>query len=216
MNTYFALVHKDVDSAFGISFPDLPGCFSAADEEDDVFRQAQTALTLFASDQDTLPAARTLSQLRADAEVCAEIDGGAFVIAVPLVIVTRKLRYNLMLGSDLVEAVDFAARAIGVSRSEFVSDAIGHRLTTQAGAVLLRIGSSGKFFGAIDGSSKSAKSVAASALTQTKSAKETSSKKVASAAAKILKSKTASKAAKSVAASALTQKTKAKKAAKKK
>ncbi|MEQ1672804.1 MAG: hypothetical protein ABL893_18280 [Hyphomicrobium sp.] len=53
-------------------------------------------------------------------------------------------------------------------------------------------------------------------MTQTKSAKETTSKKVASAAAKILKSKTASKAAKPVAASALTQKTKAKKAAKKK
>jgi hypothetical protein len=58
--------------------------------------------------------------------------------------------------------------------------------------------------------SKAEKAVAASALTQTKSAKETTGKTVASAAAKILKSKTASKEAKSVAASALTQKVKKK------
>jgi hypothetical protein len=64
--------------------------------------------------------------------------------------------------------------------------------------------------------SQAEKAVAASALTQTKSAKEVTGKAVASAASTILKSKTASKAAKSVAASALTQKVKATKTAKKK
>jgi hypothetical protein len=54
--------------------------------------------------------------------------------------------------------------------------------------------------------SKAEKAVAASALTQTKSAKETTSKKVASQAAKVLHDPKASKAAKSAAASALTQK----------
>jgi hypothetical protein len=61
--------------------------------------------------------------------------------------------------------------------------------------------------------SKAEKSVAASALTQTKSAKETTGKAVATSASKILKDPKASKQAKSVAASALTQKTKAKKSA---
>jgi predicted RNase H-like HicB family nuclease len=28
---FIAVVHKDPDSAFGISFPDLPGCFSSAE-----------------------------------------------------------------------------------------------------------------------------------------------------------------------------------------
>jgi hypothetical protein len=58
--------------------------------------------------------------------------------------------------------------------------------------------------------SKAEKSVAASALTQTRSPKETTGKAVASAASKILHDPKASKAAKSVAASALTQKTKKK------
>ena len=33
MNVYFALIHKDSGSAYGVTFPDLPGCFSAADAE---------------------------------------------------------------------------------------------------------------------------------------------------------------------------------------
>ena len=29
---YPVYVHKDPDSAYGVTFPDFPGCFSAADE----------------------------------------------------------------------------------------------------------------------------------------------------------------------------------------
>jgi predicted RNase H-like HicB family nuclease len=34
MRTYFAIVHKEEDSAVGVVFPDLPGCFSAGDAYD--------------------------------------------------------------------------------------------------------------------------------------------------------------------------------------
>ena len=44
MRTYFALVDKDPDSAFGIRFPDIPGCFSAADSANDVVPNATEAL----------------------------------------------------------------------------------------------------------------------------------------------------------------------------
>ena len=40
MKPYIAIVHKDQDSAYGLSFPDAPGCFSAADDMDDVFANA--------------------------------------------------------------------------------------------------------------------------------------------------------------------------------
>ena len=32
MTYYIGLVHKEKDFAFGVQFPDVPGCFSAADE----------------------------------------------------------------------------------------------------------------------------------------------------------------------------------------
>jgi predicted RNase H-like HicB family nuclease len=38
MQYYHGVVHKDVDSAFGVSFPDLKGCFSAADDLESVVR----------------------------------------------------------------------------------------------------------------------------------------------------------------------------------
>ena len=41
MRTYYALVHKDVDSAYGVTFPDLPGCFAAADAETNIHEAAQ-------------------------------------------------------------------------------------------------------------------------------------------------------------------------------
>jgi predicted RNase H-like HicB family nuclease len=50
MKNYFALVDKDPDSAFGIRFPDIPGCFSAADAAEDIVPNAVEALQLWAED----------------------------------------------------------------------------------------------------------------------------------------------------------------------
>ena len=37
---YLGVVEKDPDSAYGMWFPDMPGCFPAADEFDDLPRIA--------------------------------------------------------------------------------------------------------------------------------------------------------------------------------
>lgn len=50
MKNYFVLVDKDADSAFGIRFPDIPGCFSAADAAEDIVPNAIEALQLWAED----------------------------------------------------------------------------------------------------------------------------------------------------------------------
>lgn len=206
MQVYYAIVHKDPDSAFGISFPDLPGCFSAADEEDDVLQCAQEALALFAGDLSDLPTARSFQSLNKDEDVRRDLKDGAFVIAVPYIAVERKERFNLMLDSALVSGVDTVARAAGVSRSEFVSQTLKQRLRTETGAVI-----GVKSVVRSKTATKAEKPVAASALTQ-KGSNEQTSAKAASSAGKLLNSKTASKEAKSAAASALAQKTKAKKA----
>ena len=50
MKYFYAIVHKDEDSAFGVTFPDLPGCFSAADEIGEVLPNACDALALWFED----------------------------------------------------------------------------------------------------------------------------------------------------------------------
>ena len=40
MTHYFAVVHQEGDSAYGAHFPDAPGCFAAADDQDGLAREA--------------------------------------------------------------------------------------------------------------------------------------------------------------------------------
>lgn len=44
---YPVYVHKDTDSAYGVTFPDFPGCLSAADELADLPRMAQEAVEVY-------------------------------------------------------------------------------------------------------------------------------------------------------------------------
>jgi predicted RNase H-like HicB family nuclease len=49
-STYIALIHKEADSDFGASFPDLPGCVTAASSLDEVLSTARKALALHIED----------------------------------------------------------------------------------------------------------------------------------------------------------------------
>jgi predicted RNase H-like HicB family nuclease len=86
MKPYIVIVHKDVGSAYGMTFPDAPGCFSAADEADDVFAMAREALELWAEgvreDGENIGEPRDLEALRADLQWRESFRDAAFVIAV--------------------------------------------------------------------------------------------------------------------------------------
>lgn len=71
MPHYVALVHKDPASCYRVSFPDVPGVFTAAETLDEVLKQAEEVLAFAAEDWDELtgepfPAPRTLDELRED------------------------------------------------------------------------------------------------------------------------------------------------------
>lgn len=80
MKYYYAIVHKNEGSAFGVSFPDLPGCFSAADSEDDILPNAVQALDLWFEDAENVEP-RSIDEIR-DA-VKEDLADGAFLLAVP-------------------------------------------------------------------------------------------------------------------------------------
>jgi predicted RNase H-like HicB family nuclease len=96
MKPYIAIVHKDPDSAYGMTFPDAPGCFSAADDIDDLFAMATEALTGWAEVTleygGSLPATRDLSEIRADPEWRESFADAVLVIAVPPPVLTSKKR----------------------------------------------------------------------------------------------------------------------------
>jgi antitoxin HicB len=87
MPHYIALVHKDADSCYGVSFPDLPGVFTAGDTIDEAIRNAAEVVEFAAEDWSDLsgedfPAPRTIDQLRAD-PAFQESAADAVVAAVP-------------------------------------------------------------------------------------------------------------------------------------
>ena len=63
MKQFIALVHKDPDSAYGVEFPDAPGCFSAADELADLQPNATEALSLYFEGEE-VPEPRDLEEIR--------------------------------------------------------------------------------------------------------------------------------------------------------
>lgn len=121
MRHYMALVHKDPDSAFGISFPDLPAVFSAADDEDDLLPNAVEALRLWADDE-PLPEPSPHAEILARADVLQELAAGAFLVRIPLIEDdTRTVRANITMEAGTLAAIDMAAKERGLTRSAFLA-----------------------------------------------------------------------------------------------
>ena len=121
MRYYHAVVHKDDDSAFGVHFPDLPGCFSAADTLADVIPNASEALALwFEGHAGAAP--RPVEAIRAD--VAADLAEGAFLVMVPFIgRHGRPARVNISLDAATLDAIDAAAAQRRLSRSAFIAEA---------------------------------------------------------------------------------------------
>ncbi|OLP60268.1 CopG family transcriptional regulator [Xaviernesmea oryzae] len=121
MRSYLALVHKDPDSAFGLSFPDLPSVFSAADEEGDLIDKAVEALRLWAEDEE-LPEPTPIDVLLARPDLRQELAEGAFLIRVPLIEDdVRVVRANVTFEAGTLRAIDAAAAKRGLTRSAFLA-----------------------------------------------------------------------------------------------
>jgi antitoxin HicB len=63
---YIALIHKDANSCYGVSFPDWPGVFTAGDTIDEAMQQAAEVLEVAAEDRQhpngskAIPSPRTI------------------------------------------------------------------------------------------------------------------------------------------------------------
>jgi len=119
MKYFYAVVHKDADSGFGVIFPDLPGCFSAADRLEDVLPNAVEALELWFEDADEVDP-RPVDQVRE--AVKEDLAQGAFLMAVPRITSANKLD-NVMDHIEQVRAaVADALEERGISNKQFIAE----------------------------------------------------------------------------------------------
>jgi predicted RNase H-like HicB family nuclease len=131
---YVAIAEKDPDSAFGIWFPDVEGCFSAGDTLAEAATNAAAALRQHAEALESagrpVPPARTLDDVLRDDDVRASLAAGAMLLAVPLLCdAGRTVRINVSLDKGLVDQIDNAASARGLTRSAFLAQAAREKIS---------------------------------------------------------------------------------------
>jgi predicted RNase H-like HicB family nuclease len=123
---YIALIRKESDSDFGVSFPDLPGCVTAGRTLDEALAAAREALALhlegLAEDGAAIPEPSTLEAVMAKR---AHRDAVAALVPAP-VIKARAVRVNVTLPEDLLDAIDSTAGPGG--RSGFLAEAAQYKL----------------------------------------------------------------------------------------
>ncbi|MGH6835197.1 MAG: type II toxin-antitoxin system HicB family antitoxin [Methylocella sp.] len=83
MTHYVAIVEEQNGKAFGVWFPDLPGCVSAGDTLDEAMLNAVEALELWAEAMiesgQKIPPPRSLTDLKADSEIAQDL--ATFMVA---------------------------------------------------------------------------------------------------------------------------------------
>ncbi len=131
---YVAVIEKEADSAFGVWFPDVEGCFSAGETIEEAAGNAAAALRqhveAIESAGQRVPAARALDDVLHDEDVAASIEAGAILFAVPLLAdAGRTVRINISLDKGLVDQIDAAAAARGLTRSAFLAQAAREKIT---------------------------------------------------------------------------------------
>lgn len=120
---YPVYVHVgDATHAHGVTFPDFPGCFAAADEWEALPAAIQEAVEAhFHDEPESVPAPTPLEQLARD----PQYEGGVWLLAeVDLSrIDTKPVRLNISLPANLVQRIDAWADAHHMTRSGFLAKA---------------------------------------------------------------------------------------------
>jgi len=120
---YPVYIHMgDENHAHGVTIPDFPGCFSAADDWQDLPRMIQEAIELWCEGQDLeLPNPTSLEKLAND----PEYSGGIWLLIDidASKLETKSVRLNISLPQSLVNEIDNYAKTHGATRSGFLAKA---------------------------------------------------------------------------------------------
>jgi len=122
---YPIVMHKDRDSDYGVTVPDLPGCFSAGSTVDEAIAMAQEAIELhlegLIEDGQPVPEPGSIEQHRRR----REYKGGlwAIVSIAPSSLRVEAKRINITMPERLLDAVDRFAKARNETRSGLLAKA---------------------------------------------------------------------------------------------
>ncbi len=121
MRQYIALIHKEANSDYGVSFPDLPGVVSAGRTLDEARDMAAEVLAFhlegLAEDGEAAPEPSSLEEIMTDAQ---NKDGVAVLVAAPATDI-KSVRINVTMPADVLDQIDRYAEREGFTRSGFLA-----------------------------------------------------------------------------------------------
>ncbi len=118
-----ALIREEKNSSYGVSFPDFPGCVSTAANLNDAIARAAVALAAhvksMSEHNQTLPVLRTPDDIRRTERL-----EEAIIAAVRVELPGKSVPVQISMNEHLLAAIDRAARASGVTRSDKIAEAV--------------------------------------------------------------------------------------------
>jgi predicted RNase H-like HicB family nuclease len=131
MSSYVALIDGEAGN-FGVSFPDLPGCVTVADSEDEALAKAHEVLAFHVEGMTSrglpVPSPSSLDTLRTNSEFAEDFAEAKAVALIAYEGASKAVRINISIEESLLDAIDRAARESGATRSGFIADATRERL----------------------------------------------------------------------------------------
>ena len=122
---YALALHSDGGEKFGVTVPDLPGCFAAGESFDEAIESARGAIDahceLLAERGEELPVPRPLAEHRRDPELADAIWVVVDVDVTPYL--GRAEKINITVPARVLRRIDEFARTHGQTRSGFLTQA---------------------------------------------------------------------------------------------
>lgn len=130
---YPIVIHQDPESSYGVTVPDLPGCFSGGETLDAALAMAQEAIVghieTLLMDGQPVPEQRSLQAHQADPGFA---DGIWALVDVDMTKLSGKaMRINVTMPARILAIADAAAAREGESRSGLLANAVLHYASHQ-------------------------------------------------------------------------------------
>ncbi|GAB1483269.1 type II toxin-antitoxin system HicB family antitoxin [Treponema sp.] len=122
---YPVFLEKDYDSDYGVSIPDLPGCYSAGSTIEEAFENAQEAVLTHIEglmlDNELIPSPSSIDQLQA-AMTDKDVVWG--LVSVDIGKLSKEVkRINITIPENILSKIDSYAQREGETRSGFLASA---------------------------------------------------------------------------------------------
>ena len=131
---YPVVIHKDEGSSYGVTVPDLPGCFSGGDTLDEAFDMAREAIVghieTLLMDGEPIPENAPLEMHQANQDYTEGIWGLVDVDVSKLS--DETVRVNVTMPARVLAIIDEAAVREGESRSGLLTRAVLDHMSRQS------------------------------------------------------------------------------------